>query len=46
MNILRKSTVMLNHVIEVKVTVLWGEHRAVWLIGTWMLLRSLLSQIV
>jgi len=30
MNILRKSTVMINHVIEVKVSVFWGEHRAVW----------------
>jgi len=25
---------MQNHVIEVKVAVLWDEHRAAWLIGT------------
>ena len=35
---------MQNHVIEVNVAVLWGEHRAVWLVGIWMLLRSILSQ--
>jgi len=34
MILLRKSTVMQNHEIEVNVAVLWGEHRAVWLIGT------------
>jgi len=27
--LLSKGTVMQNHVIEVKVSVLWGEHRAV-----------------
>jgi len=41
--LLCKSTVMQNHVIEVKVAVLWDEYHALWLIGTWMLLRSLLS---
>jgi len=34
MILLRKGSVMPNHVIEVKVAVLWGELHAVWLIGT------------
>ena len=29
MTLLRKSTVKINHVIEVNVAVLWGEHHAV-----------------
>jgi len=30
MTLLRKGILMQNHVIEVKVAVLWDEHRAVW----------------
>jgi len=28
--LLRKGTLIQNHVTEIKVAVLWGEHRAVW----------------
>jgi len=40
---LPKNTGMQNHVIEVKVAVLWGEHLAVWLIGTSTFQESLPS---
>jgi len=35
MTSLRKSTVMLNHVIVVNLAVFWGKYHAVCLLGTW-----------
>jgi len=43
MILLRKSTVMVNHVIEVRVALLCGKKYAIWLIGTWTYQGSLPS---
>jgi len=46
MTLLRKSTAMVNQVTEVNVTVLWGEHSAVWLIGIWIIQGSLTTPVL
>jgi len=46
MILLRKGTAVQYHVICVKIAVLRGELRAIWLLGTWSLQGSLLSPVL
>ena len=46
MILLRKGTAVQNQAIWVKIAVLRGELRVVWLLGTWMLQGSLPSPVL